>query len=64
VVPARAVVVSAAAVARHPFPRSRPRTALLVLAASAAWRAVLVPVLAASLWPPRVLALVLVPSPS
>jgi hypothetical protein len=30
----------------------------------AAWWAVLVPVLAASLWPPRVLALVLVPSPS
>ena len=28
---------------------------MLVLAASAAWRAVLVPVLAASSWPPRVL---------
>ena len=53
------VVVSAAAAARPRFPRSRPSMA------SAAGRAVVgavspparVPVLAASLWPPRVLAL-------
>ena len=59
------MVVSAAAAARPRFPRSfRLRKASVVLVASAAWRGVRVQALAASLWPPRVLALVLAASPS
>ena len=47
----------AAVAARPRFPRSRPSMASAALMASAAWRVVLVQALAASLWPPRVLAL-------